>query len=596
MAEKKKKVPTSSVSQVENYRGCKRKWFFSSVDYLPQEPRRSTAIGDCLHAVLERYLDVDEQGLTKEGKAPELYPEGWNIQKDYFGKKVLFVLDEKEQKVIKNLVKKSIEEGTVIRRPNAEVEYTEKIFITPEITFQVRIDYAYDWTIEDHKSCKNFRYTLTSKEGHERYIGKDVQLKVYAYFWAKRQSEFYGVKLPETLTIRHNQFCVDPKVQNPVRIESTEVTFAGCEKAYEELRKVVLEQLEWRKKKAAGEVKFWDMEKDLDTCNSYGGCPYKKVCVCQETPVFYKNRVNAKIKELTETLQIEKEEKNMVFDINNTGGTKKQEEVLEEINAVADGPTVESLQAELKELEGVCAKMGMRASDSPKGKEILAAIKALTAVEAKAKEAAEKAEAEAKAKEAAEKAEAEAKAKEAAEKAEAEKKALAEQAELDREANEAQLKEEEAKKDAEASTTTVDSSTTEEVKEEAELVETVTEEQPPIEQQEMDYDMKPSITARSKEVTICIGCYPVSGKQVKTISLYAVFAAQACQIARVNNKTSYFKIDPFKRRELFAGAAPSILDELAGLTVIVPSTGVGPDEQALLNALMLDKNVRVYGA
>jgi len=576
MGTKNKRVPTSSVSQVENYRGCKRKWFLSSIEYLPQEPRRSTAIGDCLHLVLERYLDVDEQGLNKEGKAPDLYPEGWHIQKDYFGNKVLFVLDKSEQQIIKNLVKKGIDEGKVIRRPDAKVEYVEKIFITPEITFQVRIDYAYDWTIEDHKTCKNFRYTLSPDENHVNYLGKDTQLKVYAYFWALRQSEFFGVKIPEKLTIRHNQFCVDPKVLNSVRTPETEITFKECEEAYLELKKVVLEQLEWRKKKDAGEIKFWDMEKDLDTCGNYGGCPYKQVCTAQEAPAFYKSRIKAKVDELTEKLKIEKEDPMPAFNINNTGGTKAQEEVLGQIEGaettkIAPEPeldTLKTLKKAYAELDKTCKDMGMAGAEaSPKGKELIEAIDKLQAIEDKAK--AKKAK-DAKAKKEAEKAEEEAAAKKVSdEKVAAEKAAIASKA----------VKPEAPTGEAESES---------EEKPEEIILE-------PLEQQEMDYEMKPAVSGRSKEVTICIGCSPVSGKQTKTISLYAVFAAQACQIAAASEKSSYFDLDPYKRREQFYRAAPTILSELEGITIIVPAH-LGPDENALLSALLLDKNVRAYSA
>jgi len=449
----------------------------------------------------------------------------------------------------------------------------EKIFITPEITFQVRIDYAYDWTIEDHKSCKNFRYTTVEGKTHNRYIGNNVQLLVYAYFWALRQQEVLGVDIPDTLTIRHNQFCVDPKMSNPVRIVETEVTFEKCKQAYLELKEVVLEQLEWRKKAAAGEIKFYAMEKDLDTCNAYGGCPYQKVCVSQEMPAFYKKRVNAKIDELTEQLKIQEEGKNMGFNINDkTGGTKKQNEVLKEIDESASAPTIESLKAELAEKAKIAEGMGMEVSDTPKGKELIEAIAKLEAIEKKAAAAAKKAEEKA-----------------AKEKADAEAKKAAEEAAQ----AEADAKKEEVVTDVQA-----DQKADTETKEDAKEVSTegsggiVVEKK---EQKPMDYNMDPSISGRSKEVTICIGCAPVSGKQVKTISLWAVFAAQAVQIAAANGAASYYKLDPFKRREQFALAAPSILDELKGLTVMAP-TSLGPDEQALLSALLLDKNVRAYSA
>lgn len=554
-----KRIPTSSVSQVENYRGCKRKWYYSSVDYLPQEPRRATAIGDCLHAVLERYLEVDEQGLDKDGNPPELYPEGWELQKDYFGKKVLFALDLTEQKLIKDLVDKSISEGTIIRRPGGHVEYQEKILITPDISFQVRIDYAYDWTIEDHKSCKNFRYTLVEDKKHQRYIGKDVQLKVYAYFWALKRNKETGEEIPEYLTIRHNQFCVDGSKE--IRIVSTKVTFEDCKKEYEALKEVVLEQLEVRNtSKTTENFNAWKVEKDLDNCSKYGGCPYKKVCVAQEMPAFYKKRIQNKIDELTAKLQIKKEDQ-MGFNIKkgNTGATKAQDAVLQEVEQEQSAPTVASLKEELAKVEAQAKAMGMDVSATPKGKELLEAIGKLEAIEKKAKEAKEAKEAKVKAeKEAKEKADAEALAKSKAE----DKKVAAEKAELQKKVKEEPAAVEE-KKEAPSET-----------KEEA--------------------DFSISASARAKETVICIGCYPVSGKQVKTISLHAVFAAAAATMGKEND-CSYYDLDPFKRRESFEKHASEILKQVSGVHIIAPSVTT-PDETAFLNALLQDKNVRAYRA
>lgn len=549
-----KKIPTSSVSQVNSYRGCKRKWFLGSVDYLPQEPRLATAKGDILHAVLERYLDVRPSGLTKEGEIPELYPEGWGEQKDFFGNKTLFVLSSEDQKVIKDLVARGISEGKVIRRPDALVEYQEKILITDDISFQVRVDYAYDWTVEDHKSCKNFRYTSVEDKDHARYVGNDLQLRIYAYFWAMRRNRLTGEEIPEYLTIRHNQFCVDPTVANPVRVVQGEVLFKDCEQDYLELRRTVLEQLEWRNKSAKGEIKFYDMEKDLDTCGAYGGCPYKKVCVSQESPKMYKERVNRAVDKLSElaTIKREKGTVNMAFNLNGkTGGTPEQDKVLSEIEKVADAPKQEvkntreepplisveadmlpSYKTEMKKLKVTCEQMGMALLDTPRGKALTIAIDTIN---------------------------------------------KAEKARKIRESRQAKKAEEEAQKRKEElakATPVSEPSTTESTNNTTATVSETTD-------------------TTSVGVTFCIGCYPFA-RNTDTISFFEVFSDVCVVMAKESKVLSFFELEVFKRREAFAKGINTVIAGLKGKTVLVP-TSLSPDEQSLLNALLTDKTIQAYG-
>lgn len=537
------KTATISVSQAENYRACKRKWFFSSVDYLPQEPRRSTAIGDCLHGVLERYLDVDEHGL-KNGKPPELYPPDWYVQKDYFGKKVLFVLDIEEQDTIKVLVEKAISEGKIIRRPNAITEYKEKVHLFPELTIQVRIDYAYDWTIEDHKSCKDFRYTLVEDEKHARYIGKDSQLLLYGYFWCKKR-EREGHTIPEYITVQHNQFCVgadSPRIEQP----KTKVPFTACVAEYKAIVKVAEEQLELRKKAHSKEIKWTAVEKDIDACSSYGGCPYKKVCVCQESVTTYKTRVKKILDEMQ--IKLEGEKDNMGFNLKRSGATASQESVLAEIDGTvetaptASAPTAPTTEAWPTTVEGfneaqqklvACAELlGSPVDDIVKLPKFIALQEAKEKLEDEIKQAEAKAKAEA-----VKKAKAEAKAKEVAE----------------------------AKVEP-----TVEPN-----------VEPTVE---PV-QEEVDFSIKKPVKSRSKDLVVCIKCYPVGGKAVDTITLHEVFAKKSAELAHASNVSSYYDLDPFKRRDMFARASEGIAKELEGFHLLV--TCYGPDELALLNAILM---------
>jgi hypothetical protein len=541
------KIPTSSVSQVNNFRGCERKWFFSSVNYLPQEPRRATAIGDCFHEVAERYLDVDDSGM-KDGRPPELYPEGWNEQKDYFKTKVLFVLDLKEQGVIKQLINKAIDEGVLIRRPKAITEYSEKVLITPEISFQVRIDYAYDWTIEDHKTCSNFRFTTVSDNDHVRYIGKDTQLKIYAYFWAIKRVRDEGVELPELLTIRHNQFCVGaecPRIETP----STQVTFLECKRTYEELKEDVLKQLEIRKGASSGEIKWTDMEKNLNSCGAYGGCQYKTVCTHQESPDMYKTRLNRKIKELT--INNKEKEKSMGFNIAAAGATTAQAEVLKEIVEETKVPVVvpevtevvpevvasedtrtddeksrDLILEEQKVIEINCAGMGVPHLSVPKYLELQDSLNKVEAKIKKAKEAAEK---------------------------------------------KAKAEEEKAAKAAS--------------KEEAKVVEKTEEEEKVANTDGTpDFSVKAPIKSRSKNITVYLNCIPISGPVSPTLTIQELFQKKAAEMAHDQGVASYYDLDVFPRREAFARNISGIMEELSGFNIV--AYGASPDEQALLNSII----------
>lgn len=560
------KVWTSSVSQVENYVSCNRKWFLSSVDYLPQEPRRATAIGDCLHQVIERYLKK-EDGQPE----PDLYPTGWNEQRNSFTNELLFVLDESEQKIIKALVQKGIDHGVIIRRPNSIVEYSEKVHITPEITFQVRIDYAYDWTIEDHKTCKDFRHTLVSDPEHNRYIGNDTQLRVYAYFWANKRHAETGEAIPEYLTIRHNQYCVGDANELP-RIVSTKIRYQDCVDEYESVKQTVLNQLELRQKHLKGEITFKDVDKDISTCSAYGGCPFKTVCTGTESVDMYKNRIKKKINNTNKP-----KESNMAFNLS-AGATKDQAKVLEAIDKKVDAPVVTKTAPEpatapatapahnvagmtidgLNKIRAIlvanCEEAGIDPNMSPKIKDVDAKIEILKA-----------------------QAEAEAKAK-----AEAEAKALAEQqAKAEAEAK--------AKAEQQAKTTPkVKPAPKVEVIEPEPKPETVTPSDTT-----SDFVFKAPTASRSKETFVYINCAPIGSPVLKIVTIQEVFAIKSAELAKVRGVESYYDLPAFERRDSIKRAVPHFFKELEGLHIVSYTTD--PDEQALLTAL-LGQSVRAIAS
>lgn len=568
------KPKSSSVSQNNTYQDCARKWGFSSISYLPQEPNRSTSRGSAMHDQLEIYLDVDENGLSRRtGKEPEMYPKGWEIQKDYFGKKVLFVLDSEEQNMIKKAIKMGIEQSVVVREPGAVVEFEKRIPINDYLYFTLKIDYAYGFNIEDHKSCTNFNYSTVADKNHDRYIGKDVQLKCYAYWWAQEYSKMSGEPIPEEISICHNQFMIDPRKGKPVvRKVEGKVTFAECEATWNDVYKTALEQLDYRLKVHSGEMKVAQIPRDISACGKYRGCPYKSVCMGMESPAMYKKRVELKIEELT--LLIQKKDEDMGFNMAD-GATSEQAKVLEELEKgtetvapkeetvapkeettapvesnKSDEELVKEYKAEIKAIEDKLKAAGME--NYIKGSPDIAAVKEkLKPVEDREK----KRKAEERAQKKAE--------KEAKEKAEAEAKAK-EKAEFDALSDEEKTAQIDAKLEkAEAKTKKVD-------KEFA--IETLTK-------------------SRDKGITVLIDCYLVGGVPCNTISIQEIFGLKSAQLAKEAGASSYWELDPFKRKDAFRAAKDNILSELKGYTIL--ACGYSHEEQALLNAIMEDRNVRV---
>lgn len=567
------KKASSSVSQCNNEKACARKWVFASVQYLPQVPRKSTAKGDCLHEVNERWLDVDESHL-KDGKEPELYPEGWHLQKDYFKTKVLFALNKKEQDFIKRAVQMGIDKGILIRRPNAVVEYEQKVDVTPEIHFTVKIDYAYDWTIEDHKSCKNFRYTLVEDPKHKRYIGNDLQLRIYAYFWAKHRHETTGEKIPEYLNICHNQFMINEEMSEPeVRKVKGRVKFTDCEQTWFETKVQILKQLEIRKKLHSGEITIKDVPRDFSACGDYGGCCYKKVCMGQESPAFYKKMVNRKLEELQLLLDLKEKPMSKSFNLADGGATSAQAEVLTEAAAPAQEVKEETTSStagdnrmseiveEIEKIKGPLVAAGLAEEaifNMPHVRPLVDELQKLQdaklAAEKAADEAAKKAEkaAAAKAKRDAKKAADEAKAKEEAER------------------NEVKVTEKQA---------------------EVELQQEAAKEEPKKVVKDEDFSISVPPKSRSSKVTVLLKAHYHSGPPCNTISLNTLFEKKSRQLASIRGVASFFDLEPWPRRDAFKKKSNELVAELSGWTVLANTSD--PDENALLNAILMHKDVLV---
>ena len=282
-----------SVSQAKTHKGCSRKGYLEKVQKLPLKFADSTTRGSILHEVKERYLLANDQGKDELGNVVDLYPDGWRTKIDYVRDKEGNDTDEIKQKKtitlieaqwIKDSVQEAISKGYLWRPPNRVVEYgfEEELLPAegdlPPVVLIGFIDLAYDNTIGDHKSCKNLYWVLNDDKKSSKYLGADLQMLVYAYYWAQKRFR-EGHPLPETMTLEHYQHPYQDKDRRdgkgkppkPVRVTVTwEEIIAG----YEKIKAIAADARETRMNAETYE----DMPKNEETCGAYGGGPFRHIC------------------------------------------------------------------------------------------------------------------------------------------------------------------------------------------------------------------------------------------------------------------------------------------------------------------------------
>ena len=97
-------------------------------------------------------------------------------------------------------------------------------------------------------------------------------------------------------------------------------------------------------------------------------------------------------------------------------------------------------------------------------------------------------------------------------------------------------------------------------------------------QQEVEAKVTPK---KRKGSTLCIGCQPIRG--CKPVSLTMVFREIVSAICTELGEDDWYKLDPFKRRELFHQNVESVLDYADGKTLV--AMYLEPDYSSLLQVL-----------
>ena len=529
----------------------------------------STTRGSILHEVLERYLLADEQGIDPNtGKPVDLYPEGWHIKTERGQSKEISF---EEQAWIRRIVQDSIDANILWRPPTRVVEYgfeEELLPATddlPQVIIKGFIDLGFDWTIGDHKSCKNLRWVLNSKKDSSKYIGDDVQLLTYCYYWAKKR-EREGFQIPETMEVEHYQYPFqDDKQRNGKGIPqktSTTVTWARIIENYNQL-KATADQV--RRTKTFSKT-YEDSEMNLDSCGAYGGCAFRHLCNKQESIEMYTQRTNYKINPQS----ISKEKSMSAFDdlLSDVAATDNKTETpapapetkTEEPKLHLAG-TREELEVKITALETAqAAGIDMSAQI----KELQDQIDALDAEE-KAKELEKKKQEEKAAAEKAakEKAQAEAKAKQ---EAEAESKAYAEQ---DKSSN----SEVSTESSDESETSPSSSDTPSSDQGEAGVV--------------ADYQPDLSVKAKRAPSSVILCIKGTVKKYAKYISIQKIFDEYEKSYLSYNPKANVFEV-----RDAVASQAESIVEKLKGY--VIEANVLTADTNPLIAAISEVDSVQLF--
>jgi hypothetical protein len=361
-----------------------------------------------------------------------LYPHEWYV-KDEKGQRV--EIDQEERDWIRYIIPQAINERVLLRDTTREVEWSflEELIPAeggkPAVWIVGYIDLCEDnRTIIDHKTCKNFRWTLNEDEKDpKKFIGYDIQLNVYAYFWAMENLK-RGTPLPETVRLKHIQYGYeDRRVKTAQAVRSWGSVLDVMDQVKDQARTI---------RDSRSIIDHMEVDHNPSNCGAYGGCPYSAICGGMEEPEDYKERIENSIKannELREAKRKHTQMSNSRFDSilgnmatqtkENTAPVTKVEEPKEEPKTEAPAPKViepkdavtkADIVACMTQLETNMAPMGIDVNTIPAYQELQGKLDVILDAEQAEKRAKAKEEAEAKAKadaEAKAKAEAEVKAK-----------------------------------------------------------------------------------------------------------------------------------------------------------------------------------------
>ena len=321
-----------SASQFKNYIRCPRLWWLESVIKIPRgQASYGIVFGNVLHDVLERWLKADGTGRGPDGKPVEIYPEGWDYDKQNNAK-----ISQKDKEAIPNLVDQAVAEGLLKRHPARKVEEWIKAPLIEGVEFVGKVDLHLPFEIQDHKGTKDLRYALS-----EAKLSEDLQMRLYA-------ACLYPT---DAVTVQHNVFARTEKYTGgklklpPSRVllspEQTSETWDECKELAEEmlsLKEAKLPSSDWKD--------VSEPEGGMgDPCNAYGGCRFLGVCSGRESLTKLQKRLNRRNENVSVKDKIaakrKKKKKKAATKKKTTKKTKKKKTTKKKAKAPAVNPEPE---------------------------------------------------------------------------------------------------------------------------------------------------------------------------------------------------------------------------------------------------------------
>ncbi len=335
-----------SLTQLETFDLCKRKWALDKVRQLPSPEISAGPFGTVLHSVAERFLKADALGRDTNGNPVDLYPPHWTEARNrYKPDEIDGIVSPAEAEVITKLIQAAIDEGVLSRRPEQLVEtgFTDTVtslkchqcegsghVVCPTCNGQVAVpvqiagkevfarcpdctngfakcptcegdgkgdtitmtgfidSLGLPDTVEDHKTTKSMRYAKSKNE-----LMKNIQMLGYAKQLIDHLKK-EGRPIPEKICLRHNVYCKDP---NDLRVRKTEV-FVTPEEIMEfwEGIKVMAAEMSAIRRNFNGWHSVPPPSNMAKACQAFGGCQFRSICGGQESEEAYESRINKFIK------------------------------------------------------------------------------------------------------------------------------------------------------------------------------------------------------------------------------------------------------------------------------------------------------------
>lgn len=219
-----------SVSQVETFLTCPRKWGFDKIDGIPSEPNRFAELGQDVHGVLEEYL----------GKAIPIDPDTRAGRIAMPGIKFLPYPRAPGMRVERWF---AIEFGVAAYRGLKDIEIIQGSSIP--LVLDHKTTRSWDWKKTKHELLRDVQAGIYAADAMQKTGADEVALR-----WLYYRTEGAPLSEPVDVTIDRKQVSnilsfVNHTAKRMIRVLQT------CSKAM-------------------------DVEPDYSGCSAYGGCPHRK--------------------------------------------------------------------------------------------------------------------------------------------------------------------------------------------------------------------------------------------------------------------------------------------------------------------------------